>query len=68
MYVEEINVSSAKDNHPKDYVRRAYQVLAKDIFERKSQIPNFYDAVKLHQLLDAVRISAETGERVTLDK
>ncbi|MGG0486301.1 Gfo/Idh/MocA family oxidoreductase [Priestia aryabhattai] len=68
VYVEEINVSSAKDNHPKDYVERAYQVLAKDIFEHKSQIPNFHDAVKLHQLLDAVRISAETGERVTLDK
>jgi hypothetical protein len=64
VYVEEINVFSAKDNHPKDYVEKAYHVLAKDIFEHKSQIPNFH----VHQLLDAVRTSAETGERVALDK
>ncbi|RBN41498.1 dehydrogenase, partial [Priestia megaterium] len=42
--------------------------LAKDIFENRGQIPNFNDAVKLHQLLDAVRTSAETGEKVVLDR
>lgn len=68
VYVEEINVSSAKDNHPKNYVEKAYQVLAKDIFEDKSQIPNFHDAVKLHKLLDAVQMSAETSEKIVLDK
>lgn len=68
VYFEEINVSSVKDNNPKGYVEKAYNMLAKDIFENRGQIPNFNDAVKLHQLLDAVRTSAETGEKVVLDR
>ncbi|MFE7083657.1 Gfo/Idh/MocA family protein [Priestia megaterium] len=68
VYFEEINVSSAKDTDPRGYIERAYTVLAKDIFEHKSQIPNFHDAIKLHHLLDAVRISAETGGKILLDK
>ncbi len=39
VYFEEINVSSVKDNNPKGYVEKAYNMLAKDIFENRGQIP-----------------------------
>ncbi|MED4287005.1 Gfo/Idh/MocA family oxidoreductase [Priestia megaterium] len=68
VYFKDIKVSSIKDNNPKDYVEKAYNVLANDIFKHKNQTPNFNDAVKLHQLLDAVRTSAENGEKILLDK
>ncbi|MBT2258461.1 hypothetical protein ABEY43_18405 [Priestia megaterium] len=49
-------------------IKTAYHALANDIFEHKSQIPNFHDAVEFHQPLDAVRTSAETSEKIVLDK
>jgi predicted dehydrogenase len=42
---------------------QAYRKFAQDIQEGTSLAPNFEDAVKLHQLLDAVEKSAQTGER-----
>lgn len=63
---EEVKIFSVKDNGARGYVENAYTILAEDIFEHKSQIPNFNDAVKLHQLLDAVRKSAETGKKLIL--
>ncbi|MEK4526753.1 gfo/Idh/MocA family oxidoreductase [Paenibacillus sp. BGI2013] len=42
---------------------QAYRKFAKDIQEGTTLAPNFADAVKLHQLLDAVEKSAQTGER-----
>ncbi|WP_439876900.1 Gfo/Idh/MocA family protein (plasmid) [Bacillus mycoides] len=66
IYSEEVKISSVKDNGARGYVENAYTILAEDIFEHKSQIPNFNDAVKLHRLLDAVRKSAETGKKLLL--
>jgi predicted dehydrogenase len=66
VYSEEVKVSSVKDSSPRRYVERAYNILAKDISEHKCQIPNFNDAVKLHQLLDAVRESAKKGKKIVL--
>lgn len=37
--------------------------LAEDIREGTSEIPGFKDAVKLHQLLDSIEKSAQTGDR-----
>lgn len=42
---------------------QAYRKFAKDIQEGTTLAPTFADAVKLHQLLDAVEKSAQTGER-----
>lgn len=42
---------------------QAYSKFAKDIQEGTTLAPTFADAVKLHQLLDAVEKSAQTGER-----
>jgi predicted dehydrogenase len=64
---EEVMRSSEKDRHPAGYVERAYQLLAADLSENKRQMPDFHDAVKLHQLLDAIRDSAETGKKIVLD-
>jgi predicted dehydrogenase len=44
-------------------VAQAHRKFAKDIQEGTSQMPTFADAVKLHQLLDAIVKAAETGER-----
>nr|WP_102345930.1 hypothetical protein [Bacillus sp. Marseille-P3661] len=44
-------------------VAQAHRKFAKDIQEGISQMPTFEDAVKLHQLLDAIVKAAETGER-----
>ncbi|MED2978826.1 Gfo/Idh/MocA family oxidoreductase [Bacillus swezeyi] len=63
-----IKRSSEKDMHPAGYVEKAYHVLAKDMSENTRDIPDFHDAVKLHELLDAVRKSAETGRKIVLDK
>ncbi|WFA05709.1 Gfo/Idh/MocA family oxidoreductase [Bacillus sp. HSf4] len=63
---KEISRSSDKDMNPAGYVDRAYHVLAKDILANTWDIPDFHDAVKLHELLDAVRKSAETGKKVIL--
>lgn len=66
VYSEEVKISPVKDNGAKGYVETAYTILAEDIFEHKSQTPNFHDAVKLHRLLDAVRKSAKIGKKVLL--
>ncbi|WP_226002174.1 Gfo/Idh/MocA family protein [Paenibacillus sp. BJ-4] len=42
---------------------QAYRKFAQDIQEGTSLTPSFTDAVKLHQLLDAVEKAAQTGER-----
>ena len=44
-------------------VAQAHRKFANDIQEGTSQMPTFADAVKLHQLLDAIVKAAETGER-----
>ncbi|CAM3542673.1 MULTISPECIES: Gfo/Idh/MocA family protein [Saccharibacillus] len=44
-------------------VAHAYRKFAADIAEGTSTAPNFDEAVKLHQLLDAVEESARTGNR-----
>ncbi|MNO12519.1 1,5-anhydro-D-fructose reductase [compost metagenome] len=44
-------------------VAQAYSKFAQDIQEGTSLTPSFTDAVKLHQLLDAVEKAAQTGER-----
>ncbi|WP_336760223.1 Gfo/Idh/MocA family protein [Paenibacillus sp. USHLN196] len=44
-------------------IAQAYRKFAQDIHEGTSTTPNFADAVKLHQLLDAVEKSAQSGER-----
>ncbi|RKD75966.1 putative dehydrogenase [Sinobaca qinghaiensis] len=44
-------------------VAQAHRTFAKDIHEGTSQAPGFAEAVKLHQLLDAVEKAAQTGER-----
>lgn len=44
-------------------IAQAYRKFAQDIAEGTSLTPSFADAVKLHQLLDAVEKAAETGER-----
>ncbi|MNP33258.1 hypothetical protein D3C76_1264840 [compost metagenome] len=44
-------------------IAQAYHKFARDIQEGTSLTPNFADAVKLHQLLDAVEKAAQTGER-----
>lgn len=49
-------------------MEKTYTIFVKDILEHKSQIPNFHDAIKLHQLLDAVRTSAEAREKNNLNK
>ncbi|TWK13383.1 hypothetical protein CHCC20375_0791 [Bacillus licheniformis] len=66
VYSEEVKISPVKDHGAKGYVETAYTILAEDIFEHKSQIPNLHDAVKLHRLLDAVRKSAKTGKKIIL--
>ncbi|MGG3643312.1 Gfo/Idh/MocA family protein [Bacillus gobiensis] len=65
-FSEEIRISSEKDRYPAGYVERAYHRFAQDIAENKRQMPNFNDAVKLHQLLDAIQNSAETGKKITV--
>ncbi|MNW23976.1 1,5-anhydro-D-fructose reductase [compost metagenome] len=42
---------------------QAYRKFAQDIQEGTTLAPTFADAVKLHQLLDAVEKSSQTGER-----
>ncbi|MFC9711580.1 Gfo/Idh/MocA family protein [Paenibacillus sp. NPDC056933] len=42
---------------------QAYRKFAQDIQEGTTSAPTFADAVKLHQFLDAVEKSAQTGER-----
>jgi predicted dehydrogenase len=44
-------------------VAQAHRKFAKDIQEGSSHMPTFADAVKLHQLLDAIVKATETGER-----
>lgn len=44
-------------------VAQAYRKFGQDIQEGTSLTPTFADAVKLHQLLDAIEKSARTGER-----
>jgi predicted dehydrogenase len=44
-------------------VAQAHRKFAKDIQEGSSRMPTFADAVKLHQLLDAIVKGAKTGER-----
>lgn len=44
-------------------IAQAHRKFASDIREGTSYMPNFADAVKVHQLLDAIVKSAETGER-----
>ncbi|MGP7818064.1 Gfo/Idh/MocA family protein [Niallia sp. 01092] len=66
IYIEEVKQSSEEDKTPKGYIEKAYNQFAQDILENKRQIPNFHDAVKLHQLLDAIQESAETGKKVVL--
>jgi predicted dehydrogenase len=44
-------------------VAQAHRKFVKDIREGTSETPSFADAVKLHQLLDAVERAAQTGER-----
>ncbi|TYR81781.1 Gfo/Idh/MocA family oxidoreductase [Priestia megaterium] len=68
VYSEELKQASEKDRRPTGYVERAYNLLARDILENRHRIPNFSDAVKLHQLLDAIRESAETGEKIVFLK
>ncbi|QPQ30837.1 Gfo/Idh/MocA family protein [Lysinibacillus sp. JNUCC 51] len=63
---EEIKIPSELNNGPISYVDQAYTMLAKDIVGCTKQIPDFNDAVKLHQLLDAVRKSAKTGKRILI--
>ncbi|WP_339314796.1 Gfo/Idh/MocA family oxidoreductase [Paenibacillus sp. FSL R10-2734] len=44
-------------------IAQAYHKFARDIQEGTATTPSFADAVKLHQLLDAVEKAAQTGER-----
>ncbi|WP_141501129.1 Gfo/Idh/MocA family protein [Paenibacillus luteus] len=44
-------------------IAQAYHKFAQDIQKGTSLTPGFADAVKLHQLLDAVEIAAQTGVR-----
>lgn len=44
-------------------IAQVYHKFAQDIQEGTSLTPNFADAVKVHQLIDAIRKSAQTGER-----
>ncbi|MNN72546.1 hypothetical protein D3C81_1885970 [compost metagenome] len=48
-------------------IAQAYHKFARDIQEGTSLTPSFADAVKLHQLLDAVEKAAQTGERQYLE-
>ncbi|KWW17298.1 dehydrogenase [Peribacillus simplex] len=66
VYLEEIKLPYKENSSPAGYVKHAYNLLARDILENKSQIPNFNDAVKLHQLIDAIQDSAETGKKIVL--
>lgn len=47
-------------------IAKAYQKLAEDIHNDKRRMPDFNDAVKLHELLDAIRESSKRGKRVQL--
>ena len=44
-------------------IAQAYRKFAQDVQEGTALTPTFADAVKLHQLLDAVELAAQTGER-----
>jgi predicted dehydrogenase len=45
-------------------VGRAYAAFAADIDAGTHTVPDFTDAVRLHQLIDAIETSAASGERV----
>ncbi|MEU6038089.1 Gfo/Idh/MocA family oxidoreductase [Actinomadura sp. NPDC047616] len=44
-------------------VAQLYARLAEDIIEDRRTVPGFDHAVRLHRLLDAIRLSADTGTR-----
>ncbi|WP_067458748.1 Gfo/Idh/MocA family protein [Actinomadura macra] len=44
-------------------VARFYAKLADDIHTGSHHVPDFHDGLRVHRLLDAVRLSAETGRR-----
>ncbi|MDN3357468.1 Gfo/Idh/MocA family oxidoreductase [Actinomadura sp. DC4] len=48
-------------------VARLYAELARDLRTGAHTVPDFDDALRLHRLLDAIRISAATGTRQTRD-
>src|SRR5207302_1958251 len=45
-------------------VGRAYAAFAADIDNRTHTVPDFADAVRRHEVIDAIERSAATGERV----
>lgn len=63
---KEIVYPDAEDQTPTGNIARAYRKLAEDIDKGTQWMPDFNDAVKLHELLDAIRESSITGKRVQL--
>jgi predicted dehydrogenase len=49
---------------PASNVGRAYAAFAADIGDGTHTVPDFADAVRRHKVIDAIEISADSGERV----
>ncbi|MEK3742456.1 Gfo/Idh/MocA family oxidoreductase [Brevibacillus sp. FSL K6-0770] len=62
-------VSVAKDaaegEAVRQYVASAHEAFAKDIQTGTFTVPDFFEALHLHRLLDAIRLAAATGSRQT---
>lgn len=54
---------SLRDDTPVLNIAQVYRAFAQDLQEGTSLTSNFADAVKVHQLIDAIQKSAQTGER-----
>jgi predicted dehydrogenase len=57
---------AALEGAPAYNVGRAYAAFAADIHNATHTVPNFADAVRRHEVIDAIERSAETGERVSV--
>ncbi|GIP24370.1 Gfo/Idh/MocA family protein [Paenibacillus sp. J22TS3] len=61
-----IVVKEDQEKSPFTNVFRAHQSFAKDILTGTAGTPDFYSALALHRLIDAIEISARTGEKVRM--
>lgn len=50
-----------------NHVMKAHQVMAEDIRLGTFQAPDFYEAARLHRLLETIRQSALTGKRLSVN-
>ncbi|MNT85972.1 hypothetical protein D3C72_2262070 [compost metagenome] len=61
-----IVVQEDQEKSPYTNVLRAHQSFAGDILVGTTETPDFYNALELHQLINAIETSARTGKKLSI--